>query len=117
MGKSVVFDVAPDCRCYRGEFVVGEVNCRHGPDIVGRHLPSKKRLDGLICQRLEGEMIEARNRNKVTPSHSHALQSGAWIEREQTSRGCASMNTDLAELERYMIFEGVIQWTQAVASV
>jgi hypothetical protein len=60
-------------------------------------------------------MIEARNRNKVTPAHSHALQSGAWIEREQTSRGCASMNTDPAESERYMIFEGVIQWTQAVA--
>ncbi len=25
------------------------------------------------------------------------------------------MNTDPAESERYMIFEGVIQWTQAVA--
>ena len=69
----------------------------------------------MICQRLEGETIEARNRSKVTPAHSHALQSGAWIEREQTSRGCASMNTAPAELDRYMIFEGVIQWTQAVA--
>ena len=69
----------------------------------------------MICQRLEGETIEARNRSNVTPAHSHALQSGAWIEREETSRRRASMNTDPAELERYMIFEGVIQWTQAVA--
>ena len=60
-------------------------------------------------------MIEARNRSKVTRAHSHALQSGAGIEREQTSRGCASMNADPAETERFMIFEGVIQWTQAVA--
>ena len=36
-GKSVVFDGAPDCRSYRGELVIGEVNCRHGSDIVGRH--------------------------------------------------------------------------------
>ena len=28
--KAVVFDGAPDCRCYRGELVGGEVNCRHG---------------------------------------------------------------------------------------
>ena len=42
VGKSVAFDGAPDCRCYRGEFVVGEVNCRHGPDIIGRHLSNKK---------------------------------------------------------------------------
>ena len=42
MGKSVVFDGAPDRRCYRGQLVVSEVNCRHGPDIIGRRLPSKK---------------------------------------------------------------------------
>ena len=29
--KLVVFDGAPDDRRYRGELVVGEVNCRHGP--------------------------------------------------------------------------------------
>jgi hypothetical protein len=62
-----------------------------------------------MSKALEGETIKARNRSNVTPSHSHALQSGAWIEREQTSRGCASMNTDPAESERYMIFEGVIR--------
>jgi hypothetical protein len=27
---SVVFDEAPDCRCHRGELVVGKVNRRHG---------------------------------------------------------------------------------------
>ena len=27
---------------YRGELVVGEINCRHGPDIIGRHLSSKE---------------------------------------------------------------------------
>jgi hypothetical protein len=26
---SVAFDGATDCRCYRGELGVGEVNCRH----------------------------------------------------------------------------------------
>lgn len=41
-GESVVFNGAPDCRCYRGELVVGEVNCRHGPDIIGRNLFSKE---------------------------------------------------------------------------
>ena len=45
MGKPVVFDGAPDCRCYRGELVVGEVNCRHGPDIIGRHLSSKEMFE------------------------------------------------------------------------
>ena len=42
MGKSVIFNGAPDCRCHRGEFVGGEVNCRHGSDIIGRHLSSKE---------------------------------------------------------------------------
>jgi hypothetical protein len=32
VGEFVVFDGAPDCRRYRGKLVVGEVNCRHGPD-------------------------------------------------------------------------------------
>jgi hypothetical protein len=36
---------APDCRCHRGQLVGGEVNCRHGPDIIGRHLSSKERVD------------------------------------------------------------------------
>jgi hypothetical protein len=30
---------------YRGQLVVGAVNCRHGPDIIGRHLSSKKTVD------------------------------------------------------------------------
>jgi hypothetical protein len=30
VGKLVVFDGAPDGRCYRGELVGGEVNRRHG---------------------------------------------------------------------------------------
>jgi hypothetical protein len=30
VGKSVVFDGAPNRRYYRGEFVVGEIDCRHG---------------------------------------------------------------------------------------
>jgi hypothetical protein len=37
VGKSIVFDRAPDYRCYRGELVGGEVNGRHGPDSIGRH--------------------------------------------------------------------------------
>jgi hypothetical protein len=28
--KFVFLYEAPDCRCYRGQLVVGEVNCRHG---------------------------------------------------------------------------------------
>ena len=40
VGKSVVFDGAPDCRCYRGELVVGEVNCRHGEVLHARGLLS-----------------------------------------------------------------------------
>ena len=43
VGKSVVFDGAPDRRCCRSKLVVGEVNCRHGPDIIGRQLSSKER--------------------------------------------------------------------------
>jgi hypothetical protein len=30
VGILVVFDGAPDCRCYRGQLVGGEVNYRHG---------------------------------------------------------------------------------------
>ena len=45
MRETVVFDDAADCGCYRGELVVGKVNCRHGPDIIGRHLSSKERDD------------------------------------------------------------------------
>jgi hypothetical protein len=37
-GISIAFDDATDCRCYRGQLVGGEVNGRHGPDIIGRHL-------------------------------------------------------------------------------
>jgi hypothetical protein len=33
--KFVVFDCAPDCRGNSGKLVGGEVNCRHGPDIIG----------------------------------------------------------------------------------
>jgi hypothetical protein len=44
MGKSVVFDGAPDYRSYRGEFLVGEANCRHGSDSIGRHLSSKEAI-------------------------------------------------------------------------
>jgi hypothetical protein len=42
---SVVFDDAPDCRCHRGELVGGEANCRHGSDVIGRHLSSKEKVD------------------------------------------------------------------------
>jgi hypothetical protein len=38
-------DGAPDGRRYRGELVVREVNCRHGPDIIGRHLFSKEMFE------------------------------------------------------------------------
>jgi hypothetical protein len=41
VGISVAFDDATDCRCHRGQLVVGKVNCRHGPDIIGRDLSSK----------------------------------------------------------------------------
>jgi hypothetical protein len=32
--KSIALYDAPACRCYRGELVVGEVNCRHGLIII-----------------------------------------------------------------------------------
>jgi hypothetical protein len=60
VGKPVVLDGAPDCRCRRGEFVVGEINCRHGPDIIGRHLSSKKRLGAF-------DMSKARRRDDRSP--------------------------------------------------
>jgi hypothetical protein len=60
MARRIAFDGAPDCRCHRGKLVGGEVNCRHGPDIVGRHLPSKKRLDGF-------DMSKARRRDDRSP--------------------------------------------------
>jgi hypothetical protein len=44
-GSGVGFGVAPDGRFCRGELVIREVNCRHGPDIIGRHLSSKERGD------------------------------------------------------------------------
>ena len=43
VGKPVVFDGAPDGRRHRGKLVVGEIDCRHGPDIIGRQLSSKER--------------------------------------------------------------------------
>jgi hypothetical protein len=52
VGKLVVLDGAPDCRRYRGELVVGEVNCRHGPDIIGRDLSSKERVDKVTVAQL-----------------------------------------------------------------
>ena len=42
MGKSVVFDGAPDRRCHRNKLVVDEVDCRHARTIIGRHLSSKE---------------------------------------------------------------------------
>ena len=45
VGKFVVLDGAPDLRRYRGELVVRKVNCRHGPDIIGRYLSSKEKGD------------------------------------------------------------------------
>jgi hypothetical protein len=45
VGKSVVLYGAPDCHGNSGEFVGGEVNCRHGPDIIGRHLSSKEKVN------------------------------------------------------------------------
>jgi hypothetical protein len=50
--KSVRFDGASDGRRHRGEFVVREVNCRHGLVIIGRHLSSKeiRRVDGGPCR-------------------------------------------------------------------
>jgi hypothetical protein len=43
--KSVRLDGAPDGRCYCGKLVVREVNCRHGPDIIGRYLSSKEMVN------------------------------------------------------------------------
>jgi hypothetical protein len=43
VGISVAGDDATDCRCHRGQFVVGKVNCRHGLVIIGRHLFNKDR--------------------------------------------------------------------------
>lgn len=45
VGISVVCDAATDCRRHRGVLVIGKVNCRHGPDIIGRYLSSKNRGD------------------------------------------------------------------------
>ena len=44
VGKSVVFDGAPDRRGYRGGFVGGEVNCRHGRIVSADILPSKEAI-------------------------------------------------------------------------
>jgi hypothetical protein len=30
VGIAVAFDDATDCRCHRGQLVVGKINCRHG---------------------------------------------------------------------------------------
>jgi hypothetical protein len=54
--KFVVFDGAPDCRCYRGKLVVGEVNYRHGLDIIGLYLSSKKRVDVYLSERAVSEL-------------------------------------------------------------
>jgi hypothetical protein len=40
VGKSVVLYGAPDCGCYRGELVVGEVIVGMARDIIGRRVPS-----------------------------------------------------------------------------
>jgi hypothetical protein len=45
VGISVAVDDATDCRCHRGKLVGGEVNYRHGLDIIGRDLSSKERGD------------------------------------------------------------------------
>jgi hypothetical protein len=44
-GGNLSVSMAPDGRFCRGELVVREVNCRHDPDIIGRHLSSKERGD------------------------------------------------------------------------
>ena len=41
MGKSVVFDGAPDGRCDRGKLVGGEINCRHGVGIASPRQPDR----------------------------------------------------------------------------
>jgi hypothetical protein len=40
--KPVRLDDAPNCRGNSSELVVGEVNCRRRPDIIGRNLSSKE---------------------------------------------------------------------------
>ena len=52
----VVFDGALDCRCYHGKLVVGEVNCRHGLDIIGLYLSSKERVDVYSSERAVSEL-------------------------------------------------------------
>jgi hypothetical protein len=54
VGISVAFDDATDCRRHCGKLVVGEVNCRHGPDIIGRYLSSKERGTCLTTARMGG---------------------------------------------------------------
>ena len=53
---SVAFDDATDCRCHRGQLVVGEVNCRHGLDIIGLYLSSKERVDVYLSERAVSEL-------------------------------------------------------------
>jgi hypothetical protein len=36
VGELVLFDEASDRRRHRGVLVVGQINYRHGPDIIGR---------------------------------------------------------------------------------
>jgi hypothetical protein len=54
VGKFVAFDEAADYRCYRGQLVVREVNCRHGPVIIGRDLFNRRGATCLAAARLSG---------------------------------------------------------------
>jgi hypothetical protein len=54
--ESVVFCGAPDRRCHRGELVVGEVNYRHGLDIIGLYWSSKERVDVYLSERAVSEL-------------------------------------------------------------
>jgi len=59
VGISVACDGATDCRCYGGQLLVGEVNCRHGLDIIGLYLSSKERVDVYSSERAVSELAPA----------------------------------------------------------
>ena len=103
VGISVAFDDAPDCRYHRGELVGGEVNCRHGLDINratfvqqgdGRHCHAATHLGGarftdLVAKPNEGRELMAKRPKTKTPIMT-------------------------PDDERFMAFEGLVQWTETV---
>ena len=82
MRISVAGDDATDCRCHCDQLVGGEVNCRHGPDIIGRHLSSKE------GERV-GPVVAGADRTNCNPSSPSPVTDTA-LEKEAEDDWCAT---------------------------